>query len=630
MTQPPTDAGSPLYEPLPSPRSIRLLAILPGVDDPIRCELSVVDLETAPPYEALSYVWGIPGPTLDILCNGKAIPVGPNLYSALRHLRGGMGSYALEYDAAGIPHIYIQASTRIIWIDAICINQADSDERSKQVLFMNAIYRKAQHVTVWLGEHEGSALTAMNILRKAAGYSRLEAARNVPRWHEERRIIPADNEIAEEGFEDTAKQLRDLPHSGSPDWEAVFWLLGRPWFRRMWILQEAAVRSVFVRIGKLFLNWHDISVGATFLLKKRYFRTEEEVGKLCRVRQIHLNGLLIQMPGNTALYWLIQATVDFEATDPRDKIYALFGFLSEECLSSPLLRPNYRKSVVDVYIGVIRHLILNNPPEPTNPIPGNPNAGALGFLSMTSALKDENENDFPSWLPRWDKPDRSNRNFTTTSLILKPGASNALPPQLAESGPSRSLILMGLRITTILEINSIGPIYPSTLANTITELLDSITSKAQRYPAGGTVKEAFTLSLTGGSLKDNNNDFASFESYHEADLDDYLSYSRNGLSHSPESAAGSFGQNDHPFAHAVRNKDPFIITANGLIGRGIATVQPGDVICVLLGGKVPYVIRSVEDHYRFVGECYIPGLMNGEAIDDWNANKLSSEWIELR
>ncbi|KAH9207808.1 heterokaryon incompatibility protein-domain-containing protein, partial [Leptodontidium sp. 2 PMI_412] len=149
MTQPPTDAEGPLYEPLPSPRSIRLLAILPGVDDPIRCELSVVDLETAPPYEALSYVWGTPDPTLDILCNGKAIPVGPNLYSALRHLRGGYG-------------------TRIIWIDAICINQADSDERSKQVLFMNAIYRKAQHVTVWLGEHEGSALTAMNILRKAA------------------------------------------------------------------------------------------------------------------------------------------------------------------------------------------------------------------------------------------------------------------------------------------------------------------------------------------------------------------------------------------------------------------------------------------------------------------------------
>jgi heterokaryon incompatibility protein (HET) len=128
---------------LSSPRSIRLLALLPSLEfkselEAILTEVSLDNVsENKNSYEALSYVWGSRFGTEPIRCDGKQLLVTPNCESALRHLR-------------------LRDKTRILWIDAICIDQENNafstKERNSQVALMGEIYAKAAHTLCWFGQ----------------------------------------------------------------------------------------------------------------------------------------------------------------------------------------------------------------------------------------------------------------------------------------------------------------------------------------------------------------------------------------------------------------------------------------------------------------------------------------------
>jgi hypothetical protein len=130
-----TDSGSRFYQyrPLPSERFIRLLELYPGhTNDDIDSTLHQTKLEDAPKYEAISYAWGDPANKLNMLCDGKILLVTPNLKNALHRLK-------------------LKDESRILWADAICINQNDVVEKGSQVKLMTRIYGNATRVCIWLG-----------------------------------------------------------------------------------------------------------------------------------------------------------------------------------------------------------------------------------------------------------------------------------------------------------------------------------------------------------------------------------------------------------------------------------------------------------------------------------------------
>jgi hypothetical protein len=142
-----------LYSQLPQ-GSIRLLRLLPSEkeSDELRCELFEYPLQNAGkfshPYEALSYVWGSEDKPNSIAVNNCTLNVTPNLYTALLHLR--------DY-----------ACSRVMWIDAICIDQNDNKEKEHQLPLMAEIYAKAYRVVAWLGDAEGGIDRALELLRLA-------------------------------------------------------------------------------------------------------------------------------------------------------------------------------------------------------------------------------------------------------------------------------------------------------------------------------------------------------------------------------------------------------------------------------------------------------------------------------
>jgi hypothetical protein len=137
-----------LYEPLHDGNLTRLVEVQAGkYDDPLNLQFYYVDLQKPHlNYEALSYVWGRdPYVTIDgkyqpykciVHCNGHELSISANLEKAFRSLR-------------------LEDATRVIWVDAICINQEDGQERAHQVSLMSAVYKHARRVVVWLGDQDG-------------------------------------------------------------------------------------------------------------------------------------------------------------------------------------------------------------------------------------------------------------------------------------------------------------------------------------------------------------------------------------------------------------------------------------------------------------------------------------------
>jgi hypothetical protein len=147
-------AISPSYYRSLLPDSIRLLRLLPHEDKnaPIQCRLVDYSLQESGKrmhlYDALSYVWGDPKNTQPIYIGEHDLPVTTNLYAALSHLR----NFSLE---------------RIIWVDAICINQKNDEEKVQQIQLMAKIYSQANRVLVWLGEAADNSDQALEEIRAA-------------------------------------------------------------------------------------------------------------------------------------------------------------------------------------------------------------------------------------------------------------------------------------------------------------------------------------------------------------------------------------------------------------------------------------------------------------------------------
>ncbi|KAK0943078.1 hypothetical protein LTR48_006145 [Friedmanniomyces endolithicus] len=112
---------------------VRILELLPGTrEDSIVCRLLTERLSVTTRFEALSYTWGAAEPSHTITVNSMPFIVRENLEQALRHLRK-------------------KTRRRRLWVDAVCINQLDVEERATQVMQMGQIYRNADQVLIWLG-----------------------------------------------------------------------------------------------------------------------------------------------------------------------------------------------------------------------------------------------------------------------------------------------------------------------------------------------------------------------------------------------------------------------------------------------------------------------------------------------
>lgn len=208
------------YSPLPE-ACIRLLRLMPHKDEctPIQCQIFDYHLlgsdEGHHLYEALSYVWGTSEKLRTVYVDKARLAVTENLHAALSRLRD-------------------RSLPRIIWADAICINQDDTQERDHQVLFMAEIYAKASRVVVWLGEPPTAGGGQADQDGAEDGDLAIESMRVAAHTHYEQssEAFNSDQEV-EHGSNAVSSASR--ASEGGTDKRAILALLQHHWFRRIWV-----------------------------------------------------------------------------------------------------------------------------------------------------------------------------------------------------------------------------------------------------------------------------------------------------------------------------------------------------------------------------------------------------------
>ncbi|PKK47765.1 hypothetical protein CI102_7553 [Trichoderma harzianum] len=284
------------YLPLLGHRHIRLLRLLPDRNEnaPLHSQLFDYPMlemgDGQHMYEALSYVWGSGQRPHILHIDEKSLPITANLYEVLLRLRDKM----IE---------------RILWIDAICIDQASIEERGEQIQYMAEIYSKANRVIVWLGEAADNSDQALKSIRMAAD-------------------------------EEHQSSRNDTDH------QAVLAILERPWFRRIWVLQEvAAAQHIVMMCGSIRIDGYAFCLGLPSLLQYKdipsHIRSVTYLMRGCIFRPKYsvnsLSGISLDI---RPLGALIDMYHTHEATERHDKIFALLGMSSNDPTNHGLL-PNY-------------------------------------------------------------------------------------------------------------------------------------------------------------------------------------------------------------------------------------------------------------------------------------------------
>ena len=298
------------YTPLNlSERVFRLVRIFRGrFHDDIECELFEAWFPVSDggmPYEALSYAWGDTMRPSEVNINGKKLNITINLELALRHIR-------------------YKGSDRILWVDAICIDQENPKERGHQVQQMKDIYTAAERVIVWLGTSTIETDLVLDAMKR----------------------MQDGGNLSETSWKRSAEFWRDFTLANGAEWKdlsrlklGLDELLNRSWFRRIWILQEIAnARTAVIICGQKSI-WAKV-----FALVPRLLAIQPS--SQCQA-------VLDIMPSpsrkeswwnrNRDLFTLLKKFKNCEASEPRDMIYALLG-LASDAENVELLRADYTKS----------------------------------------------------------------------------------------------------------------------------------------------------------------------------------------------------------------------------------------------------------------------------------------------
>lgn len=298
-------------------------------------------------YDAISYVCGDPQKSACMFVNGKRFPVTANLYECLAHLRPAR-------------------SDRQLWIDAVCINQWDLDERSLQVQRLGSVYSKARSVIVFLGPERDSSSDALLLLEQLSGIAL--------------------------GNHDAIRELLEEASRAS-SWQALLQFFARPWWTRAWIVQEYVIGAEVTLLcgysklsghlfGKAMENLVDYRFKATVV--KRHESLIRHVAKtpihhLWSARYEHHHD--IGRTNSQAMNVLYKFRGS-QCSDPRDKVFSIWSLIEQH----PLLKPSYTTDTRSVYEAVVQAAIESS--------------GDLEVLthhnrSVGSSL------DLPTWCPDW-------------------------------------------------------------------------------------------------------------------------------------------------------------------------------------------------------------------------------------
>ncbi|KAF2749909.1 HET-domain-containing protein [Sporormia fimetaria CBS 119925] len=559
--------NSKVYESVPldyAQPSIRVIRLRQGrTNEEISSELITVPLSDAD-FEALSYVWGtIPVP-YKIQVNNTPFYITYNLHCALKELR-------------------FNDRSRLIWIDAICINQADNTEKSVQVQMMRDIYAQSSRVIIWLGKETKATASAFDFVRR---FSVVEAGSSTALWE---------------------AQLRS--NSWRKNRREFAKILRHEWWTRAWILQEVVVGSnVVMQRGSNQVRWEALVRFLTFppilddeyggLDAPQFAKDIEEIRSKSRAEEPISNSLL-----GLAFRFRFQA-----ATFGSDKIYSLLGLLPAD--NTTLIEPDYSKTPEEVFLEFAISCIENNK--------------NLTVIALAAGAQIQGA----SWCRDWRFTDDGMfpvQLFSTMRLSDGPppyetfSASASHPPIFTADLKTRVLNVQGYIIGTVARAGDFLQDIRG-VRNWEFALQSWEQTAGGPWSEESDLKAAFDRTITAGRWSGNPVDWRS----------------RVPARNNPPKSEQD--QVYMTILDEVCVNRRFFVTEEGEFGLGPWNLKKGDSVCLLLGGKAPFVLRTLKKrsspgskYHELIGDCYLEGHMiyEGDMESDLQSGKRVLSWYAI-
>ncbi|KAF6815207.1 heterokaryon incompatibility protein [Colletotrichum sojae] len=618
------------YDALPQGRWFRQLHIHPGKpEDPIRCDMVAVALDKAPPFKALSYVWGDPTQVASINCAGFQREVTVSLFEGLRRIRS--------------PDVM-----EVAWADAICINQSDNAEKAQQVDLMGVIYDTAAEVIVWLGnDPDNSAEGAFAGLigsNYAVGTNTHNTWITVPGSEIALGTPKKDGDLQYYPIREYKSTLPSI--LTAPRLEAIKKLYRLTWFTRVWVLQEVglATRATAywgdrsIAFGEIAMFIHhgmsdenmittlgqdvkDVISGPPYYAFWNVWSTYDKKGGWVDTTPV-LNEFtkVLAAECNIDFVLVLEASRRFNATNPLDHVFAFLGHPKALLPGTdrPLIQANYGLDLPSLHLMVACRLAEQS----------------LNFLVQVQNTEEPLRvgNKVPSWVPQWNVniPDAPSAFWEAWDASLR--LSRQAP--WTASVTNRKLIVEALLFDTVfLHTNTMREAdfdrYSSGAGKLIEECwnLTEQASKASPHvygDEGAPLALASTVTCNYRSSRNRANDDDSL-------VEDFMQYcaimneefyldklKRYGVEY--QLLPMSQRLTGTKFTNYGTNRR-FFVTKDGYWGLGHPLMQENDVCAILFGGDVPFVLRptSEQGDFQLVGQAYIYGIMYGEVVEKCEA-----------
>jgi hypothetical protein len=636
-----SEEGTPFeYAPIET-NQIRLLMLIPATsrDSVLEAMIFVSNFPSTSlaGWHALSYTWGnadeLPGL---IIINGRKMKITANLEMALRDVRN---EHAVPY-----------------WVDAICINQADPDEKAHQIRHMRYIYEKADGVRVWLGDTNEQ-------IEEAMGHFLLY------------------NFLTDE---DVISTLSENDWSNF-ELDGLVSLFSRPYWKRIWIVQELVCggtvnvycgqRSVplnaLLRIGKLLADsWRNLKRPVnTVPGLKAAVDSSKHLVLIETTRKMRsktgTSGVPAEDNNAITLWGLLQNSRDHQATNARDKVYALLGLVEDMNWCCDLFPIDYRLSVEQLYRDTARWIIIHS--ENLNLL--------CGRRSLQPGPSSYN---LPSWCPDWTTSPQTNSLLDLSEMKQKIPL-DLWKKAIVSFGPEEhSMTVTGVCIGTCQTMTGqfqwgklfwyqflslyrggevrLGGNYTErqtaalerwvqclalsdpALGATVTideremslgdfqhqkcllTALQDLAPQIRDEPAIDTRLEMLWRTLVLDLRGEENESMKGFRSM-------FNSISGWNDKHIPADLATTEAllEFTRPFRRRVAecgHGRQLAFTERGNIEMVPVEAQAGDLVCTLFGCLSPLVLRPHESHYIVIGDAYVNGYMSLEAVREMELGEL--------
>jgi hypothetical protein len=485
--------------------AVRLLRLPAAGHDALEgFTLHVFSLDDCPPFRALSYTWGPPmaaGPAASryhpadrrsVSIDGRPFAMLPNLLQALASV------------GAAHPGSYL-------WVDNICINQADLAERAAQVAIMDRIYSAAAETLVWLGPSTDHTRRALPLIRRMAGGAR----DSLIEWG--RRQSFGDAFIADDP---QLLQRNGLPPMTADDWADIADVVTRSLFSRVWVIQEIALScQPTIVIGSDTLPWDALGYTALLIQGSNALTGLYALGsgmtygplvvglvqasniqlirEWCRLGDSPFRGVLshtdfaadvAEDSTGDALLALIMASKGCQATVRQDRVYGLLGisnFIAKANGRPPIDLPiDYQTSSDEALISIGCFLYEH--------------AESLNLLSLAGEASRLAPSDLPSWVPSFENV---NAPINAPALVgnyktLRPFRASLDSPSLFHIDETRRRLRVQVSSPNLGSVEELGETWPDIMAGRFLRSITMLLHCGRTYePTGQPIVEAFWRTL---------------------------------------------------------------------------------------------------------------------------------------